>query len=225
MKKTAWLVNSVFIVLMLFASSVKAAMAGPHLSVSPSSGNYSVNQTFDVTVNVNSGSEAVGGVDAVGKYDASKLELVSGDEASDMVFNDTESGGGCKVNFTPGDGEFSVSCYTEDNLSDIAVNGSLAVLTFKAKATGTATVGFTCVNGATTDSNIIKTSPSGDVINCSENVGGSYVIGESSSDNDNTDPTPTTAKTLTKAGNVGITLGLIIFGAVSLVSATFLKFL
>ena len=77
MKKTAWLFNLVFIWVLLMASGVKAAIAGAHLSLSPSSGNYSVNDTFTVTMNADSASEVVGGVDAVGTYDSSRLELTS----------------------------------------------------------------------------------------------------------------------------------------------------
>lgn len=221
MKKAAFLTT--FILLMLFASSAKAVMASPHLSLSPSSGNYSVNDTFSVTVNVDSAGEVVGGVDGVGTYDSSKLELTSAVKASGMVFESSDSGGNCSIN-TSTAGKFSFTCYSNDSLSDKAVSGSLVVLNFKAASTGTAAVSFTCTNGSTTDSNIVKTSTSGDVIVCGENVAGSYVIGESSGDDNESTATPTSG-TLPKTGSVGTTLGLIAFGAVSLLSAVFLKFL
>lgn len=233
MKKTAWLINFVFILLVLAASSAKAAVASPHLSLSPSSGNYSVNDTFNVTVNVDSGSEVVGGVDGVGTYDSSKLELISTTKSSSMVFNETDGGGNCFINSSAGAGKFSFTCYTNDALANTAVNGSLVVLNFKAKAVGTAAVSFTCANGSTIDSNIIKTSTSGDVIVCGENVNGSYTIGEASGEEEESDSdttatnTPTTASsgTLPKTGTVGVTLGLVTFGLVSVLSAVFLKFL
>jgi hypothetical protein len=191
--------------------------------LSPSSGNYSVNDTFNVTVTVDSGSEIVGGVDGVGTYDSSKLELVSVTKASDMVFQSSDGGGSCSVS-TATAGKFSFTCYSENSLSDKVANGNLVVLNFRAKATGTAAVNFTCTNGSTTDSNIVKTSTSGDVIVCGENTNGSYVIGESSSESSATN-TPTTASSLPKTGSVGMTLGLVVFGAVSVLSAVFLKFL
>lgn len=225
MKKTAWLINSVLILVMLVASSAEAAMASPHLSLSPSSGNYSVDDTFNVTVNVDSASEIVGGVDGVGTYDSSKLELVSTPtKASGMVFESTDGGGSCSVSSSAGVGKFSFTCYSNDSLTDKAVNGPLVVLNFRAKATGTATVGFTCTSGSTTDSNITKTSTSGDVIVCGENVGGSYTIGESDG-GDTTTNTPTTAGSLPKTGSVGMTLGLVAFGIVTTLSAVFLRFL
>ncbi len=231
MRKAALLINFVFILLLLTASSVKAVMASPHLSLSPSSGTYSVNGTFSVTVNVDSAGEVVGGVDGVGTYDSARLELTSATKASNMVFEATDGGGNCSIN-TATTGKFSFTCYSNDSLTDTAVTGSLIVLNFKAKTTGTAAVAFTCASGSTTDSNIVKTSTSGDIIVCGENVNGSYTINESSSSSDDgsddTDTTVTntpTSATLPQTGTVGITLGLVAFGLVTVLSAVFLKFL
>lgn len=210
------------------ASGAKAAVASPHLYVSPSSGDHSVDDSFSVTLSVDSGSEVVGGVDAIGTYDSSKLELTSATKASSMVFDNTDSGGSCSID-TGTAGKFSITCYSNDALTDKAVNGQLVVFNFRAKATGTATLGFTCASGSTTDSNIVKSSNSADVIVCGENVGGSYTIGESSGSDDSSDDetttTTTTTKTLPKSGSTGVTLGLLVFGAVSVLSAVFLKFL
>jgi len=224
MKKTAWLFNFVFILVLLTASTAKAAMAGAHLSLSPSSGDYSVDESFTVTMNADSASEVVGGVDAVGTYDSAKLELVSATKASGMVFESTDGGGNCSIN-TATAGKFSITCYSNDALTDKAINGPLVVLNFKAKATGTATVGFTCASGSTTDSNIVKTSTSGDVIVCGENVGGLYTIGESDGDGGSDSATTKTPTSLPKSGNTGVTLALSIFGAVGVLSAIFLRFL
>ena len=92
---------------------------------------------------------------------------------------------------------------------------------------------FSCTSGSTVDSNIVKTSTSGDVISCSENGPGSYTINEGSSStststNTSTEtPTsvPTTSTELPRTGNIGTTVGLVSFGLVSLLSAVFLKFL
>ena len=228
MRKTAWLINFVLVLLLLTASSVRAVMASPHLSLSPSSGNYSVNDTFSVIVKVDSGSEVVGGVDAMGTYDSSRLELVSVTKASDMVFDESDGGGYCRAGESNSGGKFGFGCGTNDNLTDKSVNGSLMVLNFKAKAVGTATVAFTCTAGSTTDTNIVKTSPVVDVIVCGENVGGSYIINAASSDSSSDTATATstpTSATLPKTGTVGVTLGLVAFGLVTVLSAVFLKFL
>lgn len=232
MKKTAWLLNTFLILFLLTASSVKAAVAGPHLLLSPSSGDYSVNGTFSVTVKVDSASEVIGAIDGIGTYDSSRLELVSAVEASPMVFESINGGGSCSVDSSTV-GRFNFTCYSNDSLSDQSINGNLVTLNFKAKATGTAVVEFTCASGETKDSNIIKTSNASDVIVCGENVNGSYVIGNSSSGGDTTTAAPTssssssttTSTELPKTGGVETTLGLVIFGAISLASAVFLKFL
>lgn len=233
MKKTALFFNFLLIATLFGTVGVKAVVAGPHLIMSPSSGTYSVDGTFSVTVKVDSGTETVGGADGVGTYDSAKLELVSVTEAPAMVFKDNESGGGCTVSSTAGVGNFGFSCYSNDTLTDKAVNGDLMVLNFKAKATGTAVVGFNCTSGSTTDSNIVKMSTSNDIIVCSENVPGSYTINSSGSSSTTTNtPTPTTtssstvtASELPKTGGVGATLGLVIFGLVSFASVALLKFL
>jgi len=234
MKKTALFFNFLLIAILFGTVGVKAAVAGPHLIMSPSSGTYSVDGTFSVTVKVDSGTETVGGVDGVGTYDSTKLELVSTTKASPMVFESTDSGGGCSISTTAGVGKFSFSCYSNDALSDKVVNGDLVVLNFKAKATGTAVAGFTCASGSTTDSNIVKSSTATDVIVCGENVGGSYTINSSGSTDTTATNTPTptttssattTASELPKTGGVGATFGLIIFGIVSFASVALLKLL
>ena len=212
--------------------SARAAEAAPHLSMSPATGNYNVGDTFKITVKVDSGTETVGGVDGVGTYDSAKLDVVSAVKATPMVF-DATGGGDCSVS-TATVGKFNFSCYSNDALNDKVAVGDLIVLTFKAKATGTALASFTCTSGSTTDSNIVKSSTSADVIVCSENINGSYTIGGTSSTSTTAVATPTSSTTTTtttttaelpKTGGVGATFGLIIFGAISLASAVFLKFL
>jgi hypothetical protein len=201
------------------------------LYLDPSSATKSLNETFTVTVKVDSGGGVVGGVDGVGTYDSTRLELVSITKASNMVFDQSDSGGSCLVNTSSG-GKFVFTCYSNLAIDDTAVNGSLMVFTFKAKATGTAVVNFTCVEGSTVESNVVETSTSGDIISCASNGSGSYVITEGSSSTETTaTSTPTTASSaststeLPQTGNVGVTFGLTVFGLISLASAVFLKFL
>ena len=117
---------------------------------------------------------------------------------------------------------------------DAVINGELAVVTFKTKAVGTAALNFTCVSGSTTDSNIFN-SDINDVISCDANSVGSYTItGDDSTITtpDTSTPTPTTTlapttttATLPETGAMGATIGLLVFGAISLASALFLKIL
>lgn len=228
MKKTALFL---FLSLAFWVTGAKAVEAVAYLTVNPTSGNYNINDTFTVTLGVNSGGESVGGIDGIAVYDSSKLELTSAVQSSDMVFANVDGGGYCSIKKEAG--TVSYSCAANDTIGDKAVNGSLVTLTFKATNTGTANLSYTC-SSATTDSNIIGSSSIVDIITCSSNQSGSYVIGNSTSSTTTSTPTPTTASTTTttttttvlpKTGNTGVTVGLIAFGLVSLVSAAFFKFL
>lgn len=231
MKKTALILILSFSFLGI---GVRAVSAAPHLTVSPTSGTYNVDGTFTVTLGVDSGTETIGGVDGVGTYDSAKLELTSISQASDMVFLSSEDGGSCSIDKSVAAGKFSFSCYSNSSIGDKVAKGNLVVITFKGKSTGTASLNYTCTSGSTTDSNIVKSSTVTDVISCSENQSGSYTIQSSSSsddeeeDSDESTPTPTTTSTsseLPQTGGWGTTLGLIVFGVVSLLSALLLKFL
>ncbi|MDD4937767.1 MAG: cohesin domain-containing protein [Candidatus Shapirobacteria bacterium] len=211
---------------------VRAVNAAAYLTVSPTSGSYDVDGTFTVTLGVNSGGETIGGVDGVGTYDSSKLDLVSISQASDMVFASSEDGGSCTIDKTAADGKFSFSCYSNSTVGDRAVSGNLITINFKGTSTGTASLNYTCASGSTTDSNIVKSSTVTDVITCGSNQSGSYTIsegdGDSSDDEETTStptPTSTTSSELPQTGSVGVTVGLVAFGLVSLISAVFLKFL
>lgn len=226
----------VFIVMFsLFRVGTVKASAAARLYLDPSSATKNIGDTFTVTAKVDSGGEVIGGVDGIGTYDSSRLELSSITQASDMVFSSVDGGGSCTSKIS--DGKFSFSCNANSAVGSQSVSGSLVVFTFKAKATGTALVKFTCVDGSTVDSNIVKASTASDVITCSSNGSGSYTINEGSSSSSTTTTTTTSTATSTptstsstttelpQTGSVGVTVGLIVFGLVSLLSAVFLKFL
>jgi len=225
MKKTALFL---FLSLAFWVTGAKAVEAVAYLTVNPTTGNYNVNDTFTVTLGANSGGESVGGIDGIAVYDSSKLELTSAVQSSDMVFLNVDGGGYCSIKKEIG--TVSYSCASNDTIGDKAVNGNLVTLTFKAISTGTASLSYTC-SSSTTDSNIIGSSSVVDIIACSSNQTGSYIIGSASSSTSTSTLTPTssstttTSTTLPQTGNTGVTIGLIAFGLVSLISAAFFKFL
>jgi cohesin domain-containing protein len=221
------LVLTLFLSLSFLTVTVRAVEAAPHLTVNPSSGSYSVDGNFDVTLGVDSSGETVGGVDGVGSYDSDRLELVSITQASNMVFANTDSGGSCAIDNSAATGKFSFSCYSNDALSDSTAVGDLVKITFKGKSEGTATLNYTCTSGSTTDSNIVKSSTVTDVIACASNQSGSWTIGSGGSTSSDPTSTPTIASTteLPQTGNLGVTLGIIAFASISLLSAVFLRFL
>ena len=231
MKKVFINVFTFVLTVILVAASANAVVAAPRLTLTPVSGSYTNGSTFTVSVGVNSETEKSSAVDVWATFDKTKLEIVSITKSTNPPFT---------FDMTPKfdniAGTFQFSCVST-NMSafdDTVINGELAVVTFKAKAVGTAALNFTCAAGSTTDSNIFN-SDINDVISCDANSVGSYTItGDSTATTTTTStPTPTTTlaptgtvtETLPQTGAVGATVGLIVFGAISLASALFLKIL
>ncbi len=238
MKKTAISIFVFVFALLFVAVNANAVKAAPQLTLTPFSGSYANGSEFKVSIGVNSETEKSSAVDVWATFDAAKLEVVSIIKSANPPF---------PFDMTPAidnvGGKFNFSC-ASTNMSafdDVAINGELAVVTFKAKALGTAVLNFTCTTGSTIDSNIFN-SDINDVITCSANSSGSYTItaatGSSTATITST-PTPTSAQSaaststtttttatqLPQTGGIGSTVGLLVFGAISLVSVLFLKFL
>lgn len=227
MKKIFCLVLAIFSLGM-----IKPVMAaGPMLKLVPSSGSYTNGSNFTVTIGIDSGTEKVQAVDAWVTFDASKLEVISVIKATNPAFefnmgaaNIDNPGGKFDVTFNPSAGGAAFEA--------TAVSGDLAVITFKAKTTGTANVNFTCTSGSYTDSNILNLATN-EVIDCASNINGSYTITDGGSTNPSPTAVPTAVPTtstttnneLPKTGAVETTIALMIFGFVSLLSSLALKFL
>ncbi|KKR67170.1 MAG: hypothetical protein UU09_C0037G0020 [Microgenomates group bacterium GW2011_GWA2_40_6] len=213
MKKSLFILS---LVLCLGVSASSAAMAGPMLKLSPSSGSFSNGSTFKVTVGVDSGTAKSMAVDAFLTFDAGKLEVVSVEDPATPAFT-----------FSMGKNIYN---------SDV---GDLAVVTFKAKGTGSAAVNFTCSSGSTIDTNIFDNQGI-DVIDCASNQNGSYTITGDSGPQPTSPPGATSTPVppqatvtpnngsgaeLPQTGSVGTTIGLLIFGIVGLIAGTILKWL
>ncbi len=237
MKKTALLFNVFLIAGLVFGVSAKAVFAGPNLSLSPETGNYNVGQEFDVIVKLDPGGEEVSGADGKGTYDGARLELVSIKESPSLVFTDApnslEEVRGCDIN-EEDIGRFSFTCMANNHLDPGSSGGDLVIFKFKAKSTGTALVKFDCTAGSTTDSGITRNDPVADVIVCGENKNGTYIIEAGSGSSPTNTPAPSNSDDTTQTeedgellqtGGIGATVGLILFGFVSVASAVFLKFL
>lgn len=207
--------------------------AGPLLKFSPATGTYTNGDTFKVTIGVDSGTEKSQGVDAWATFDAAKLEVVSIEKASNPPASFNFSLGKNIYNDT---GKFDISCASTDMGSYEAtpIVGDLAVVTFRAKAVGTANVNFSCTAGSTIDSNIFNMAAS-DVINCALNQNGVYTINAGGGGTADPTAAPTspsseggetdTTEELPQTGSVGITFGLLIFGIVGVLSSLALRFL
>ena len=218
----------------LAVTSVGAVQAGPMLKLTSPTGSYENGTTFKVTVGVDSGTAKSIAVDAWVTFDATKLEVVSIDPASTPAFVNSM---GKNIYNTEGKFDMSFNAAGDAGIAEaVAIRGDLAVVTFKAKAAGSAAVNFTCTAGSTIDTNIFDTTGN-DVIDCVSNVNGSYTI--TASPGGATDPptAPTAVPTtvvnnvttvpgeLPRTGGVGATLGLMIFGIVGALAGVALRWL
>ncbi|MFA6185327.1 MAG: cohesin domain-containing protein [Candidatus Shapirobacteria bacterium] len=243
MKKTVLNIFAFVFTALLVAVNVSAVAAvSPRLTLNPLSKSVSVGSTFTVVVGVNSDGEKSSAVDVWATFDKTKLEVVTDGIIKALnppfAFEMTP-----KSDNVAGTFQFSCVSTSMNAFEDTVINGDLAVVTFRAKAVGTAALNFTCSPGSTVDSNIFN-SDINDVISCSANGVGSYTItagdstsvvtstptltptSTSTSSVSNSTPTVTVAPgTLPQTGAIGATVGLIVFGVISLASALFLKFL
>jgi LPXTG-motif cell wall-anchored protein len=212
----AFIITTLFVV--INAGKVSAA---PKLTLTPATKSVANGETFTVVIGVNSDPSKSNAVDVWGTYDKDKLELVSIVKSTSPVYSFDFSSAPA-IDATAGTFRFSCPSNNLNSFDTTVISGELAVATFRAKASGTANVRFDCTAGSTTDSNIF--SDIDDVISCSDNSSGVYTITGVSS----VVITPTTAtiqNQLPQTGGVATTIGLVVFGAISLISALFLKFL
>ena len=118
-------------------------------------------QTFTVNVNVNAGSDKITSTDAYILYDQNLLEIQS---IANGTFFPTVS-----KNTTTG-GKVYIAGMVNDPATSKTGSGTIATITFKAKANGTVTLRYDCTQGSTTDSNVTKNDLNAtDIIVCANN--------------------------------------------------------
>lgn len=224
---TAKVLAILFIALLAFGLNPVRASAAPRFTLTPGTDTKSVNDQFTVTLGVNTDGQSVSSYDVWMTFDSSLLELVSVTRAGDApflfefqphIFNDT--------------GKFDTSIVTPDTVthSAVAANGNLLLLTFKAKASGTARLNFACVAGNSGyDTNMFVAQSGGgfrDVVECTANQSGSYVITGSSSATATATPTsalvPTKAKSLPQTGGIADTILVSVLGILGVGLGVFL---
>lgn len=228
---TAKALKILVLAFLFFILTPVSAMAAPRFTLTPGTDTKSVNDQFSVSLGVNTDGQAVSSYDVWMTYDSSLLELMSVTRASDApflfefqphIFNDT--------------GKFDTSIVTPDSVTHTATaaNGNLLVLNFKAKASGTAKLNFSCVAGNSGyDTNMFVAQTGGgfkDVVDCSANQSGSYVISGSSASSSVTAATstpttvlvPTKAKSLPRTGEVADTVLLSFLGVLGVGLGVFL---
>lgn len=221
-----------FIFLFLLNTGTALA-AGPLLKLTPAAKTYSNSETFNVVIGVDSNGLKSQAVDVWISFDNTKLELLKVEQVANPVFK-YDLG---DVSIDNAGGKFRTTFMQRDTSTfEIkALDGDLAVMTFKAKDLGTAKVDFICAPGSTTDSNI-NDETFNDVINCAQNINGVYTItagvGGSETPVATATPVPssssnttttTTATELPKTGVIENTIMLMIVGAIGVLSSLVLK--
>jgi len=212
----------------LLAGSVDA-LAAPHFTFNPATDTKSIGETFSVILGVDSESEKVVAMDVVGTFDASKLEIISIDKVSSPAFNFAWDANTPIIHNDSGRFEITLSPLSSSVYDGEVAKGQLLSFNFRPKAAGVATLNLTCQTGQVVETNIINQS-SADVVNCASNQSGSYTINSTGGGSaeptqaaETSTPRPTSA--LPQTGGVGSTVGLAVFGVISILGALFLKVL
>lgn len=232
MRKICLLV--VLLICLLVVLPVKAAN-GANFGLSPASGNYTNGTQFDVVITITTGTNKMYAADVWMTFDASKLEIINVTRAYDSdslpadkqslryfeVVKTAES-----INNTAGTMKISVQNLQSTSHDAIALtNQPMIRVTFKGKATGTASVNFTCSQGSVNDSNIIDAESYEDIITCSSNQSGLYTIdagsGGSTSDTTTTSTTTTTTTSSGQLPQTGVLEYTIGFGLLAIILLAF----
>jgi len=145
--------------------TVDIGSSKPHLYFSSDTNTCSTTQPCVVTIKVDSGPQKIDGVDILMEYDPSILTLLSAEKSNSFVFNNVD--GDCSV--IKQTGKFIATCYPNNGLDSLQVNGALMDLTFIGKKEATTNLSFTCTDGSTLDSNIVTLSNKQDIISCKAN--------------------------------------------------------
>lgn len=213
---------------------VKAAEAAAHLTLTPTTKTVNSGDTFDVVVGIESGTDKVFSADVWMTFDASKLEVESVNMVGAPAF--PFSLGTKNIDNTAGTIKIGLNPTSTNNMAATTASGGLLTINFKAKNTGVAAATFTCAPGNLNDTNIIDPTYN-EIIDCASNQSGSYTINAGSSTTPSNTPTPTpvtssgstvttptnTPANLPQTGTDGPTIGLVLFGLMSIVGSIYLR--
>jgi len=141
--------------------SPKAATAGVTLTLSPSSGNEVVGTNFDVSIILNTSSQATVGTDVILTYNPAELQVQDADSATAGV--QIKAGSlyySYPINIVDTtNGKITFSGIIQPGGATYSGSGTLATITFKTlKVQSASSVNFMFTQNATNDSNVTSTS-------------------------------------------------------------------
>ena len=236
----------------LFLGAPARALAASYYTLSPTTGNHQVGDSFEVIMGINSGTEKVVGVDLVATFDATRLEIQSvrkgtvPDDGYQFYYTDTSP----IIDNNSGRLEVTLPSSNPSVYTGVAANHELLKITFRAKAVGTATLNYVCQANSIVETNMIN-ELGNDVVECASNQSGSYTIAAgaggatstpiptatpttvagatatpisgSSSSSTTTSTSTTTTTSLPETGGVAETIALMILGVSGMAVALYLK--
>lgn len=156
----------IFIYIFLSQRTVTFA-AEANFALSPASGSYNVNETFDVNILLNAAGGKIGGADVYLTFDQNKINLLE-------IENGTIFGQYAGKTINNINGSAAISGLADG--VEVAFTGSdtFARLRFKALSAGATEVKFNFTPGSTRDTNAIDFDTLGDILTSVTN--GSYTI-------------------------------------------------
>ncbi len=216
-------VSAFIFVVLFFAQNAAAVSAGPKFTLTPTTKTIKAGETVEISIGVATGDVKSTMYDVLLSYDASKVELTSAvlDNLAIADYDLTKT-----IDNTSG--KFVGNIYSKTSIFEQKVfNSNLIKLTFTGKASGNTSLSFVCTSGSYNDTNILYVTNNGkdsvDKVTCSENDTATLTV----SGTLNPGATPTVRTTtptsrpssLPNSGTTEVTVGLIIFGIVSLFGA------
>jgi hypothetical protein len=180
MRKTALF----FVFFAFFFLTAPAKAFAAYFELSPQNLTQGKDTEFNINLYLNTGGKLINAIDALLNFSTNLLEV------KEISFSSRFPTNIKSYNNSTGKIELHSAAFSISDIS--SSNGTVATIKFKTKAEGTASVYFTCNPGQTTDSNILESGTSNDIIDCNSNKGGEYKIQEGASPTPS--PTPSSCK-------------------------------
>ena len=199
--------------LLLFVSATNIDAAS--LQVSPATGNFTLNQEFDVNIILDTENEQITGTDVTLKYDPLKLEVVSLTPGTIFGNYPIKSASSGVITFT--------GIITTGSQTGYSGIGTFGTVKLKVIQTGTTTLDFDFTKGAVADSNVVSTTSGQDLLSSVTNA--SFILTPASVGAATTTSEPAASDEITPVvtGNDletgSYNTGLIVFGFILVISS------
>lgn len=146
------------------APKIEITKTGGKMALFSPKKNYRLNETVLVSVVVGTGGHTIDGVDLVVRYNPKVLEATQGGLIKGKILSEYPL-----VSLDAGKGLISISGISSLNKGFIGT-GQFATLNFKAKAVGAAPLTIDFTKDSTTDSNLVETGTSKDILEIVDNL-------------------------------------------------------